>query len=141
MQYLKRLILALICLLFIFIQVNAQKKQKCFENDGLKYKTVVTINFLSASPITGMVAGTVTSREYDAETTAKTDFTGTISNHTLKIKFKGTSPATGNATEWTNKPWILKKNKGVENLYIIFHSKNYDTKKWSNTTAEFTTCQ
>lgn len=137
MQYFKKLMLVLTCSLFILLQVNAQKNHQCFENNGLKYKTVITINFLSSTQITG----TVTSEEYDAETEKKVDFTGIITGKILKIKFKNTPPIVGDATEWTNKPWILKKNKGIENLYIIFHSKNYDTQKWSNTTAEFTTCQ
>lgn len=126
-----------ISLLFTLIQANGQAKQKCFENDGLKYKTVVTINFLSAT----QVNGTVTSGEYDAETTAKADFTGTINNKTLKIKFKGTPPTIGDATQWTNKPWVIKKTKGKETLCIIFYSKNYETNKWSNTTYKLEPCQ
>ncbi len=130
-------ILASVFFLFAFMQAYSQKKQKCFEDDGLKYKTVIHINFLS----TTQVSGNVTSEEYDSQAKLKTDFTGIISGRMLKIKFNGNRPVVGAATQWLDKPWTIKKTKGKETLCIIFYSKNYNTQKWSNTTYEFIPCQ
>ena len=126
----------LVLMIFTLIQSNGQGKQKCFKDDGLKYQTVITINFLSAMK----VSGTVTSAEYGSNIKEKTDFTGTVNGKILKIKFEGKPPRIGAATQWTDKPWIIKKNKDKEMLCIVFDSKSYDTKKWSNATYEFAPC-
>lgn len=144
MQYCKNLLANLnkqtflvTLLLFTLIQSNGQGKQKCFEDNGLKYRTVITINFLTTTRVNGVV----TSTEYDSDVKEETDFTGTINGKMLNIKFNGKPPIIGAATQWMSKPWLIKKNSKKEVLCIIFYSKNYDTKRWSNITYEFTSCQ
>ena len=108
--------------------------KRCFANDGLKYKTVVTI-------YTGgdfnEVSGNVVSEEIDSNKKETTAFEGTISGDKLTIKFKGTAPVIGSASEWTDKPWTLKKAGGKETLLIVFNAKNYDTNKWADTDYQF----
>ncbi len=116
------------------VEMTAANK-KCFENDGLKYKTSVSI-FSSEKE----VSGTVTSEALDDGTKQTADFTGSIAGDQMTITFKGSPPVIGAASEWTKKPWTIKKAGGKETLLIVFNAKNYDTNKWEETTYEFTTC-
>ena len=137
LKNLNKQFLLIMLLMLIITQSNGQGKQKCFEDDGLKYKIVVTINFLTATQVNGVV----TSAEQDSDTKEKADFIGTIKGRVLNIRFKEKPPVVGNATQWRSKPWLIKKDNGKETLCIIFYSKNYDTKKWGNTTYKFVPCQ
>jgi hypothetical protein len=101
---------------------------KCFANDGLKYKTVINLSIGETDCI-----GIVTSEDLESGKKESTGFTGTISGDKLTIKFKGTAPVIGSASEWTDKPWSLKKDGGKETLHIVFSAKNYDTNKWKDT--------
>ena len=109
---------------------------KCYSNIGLKYKTVITINIGSSE-----VSGNVTSEELGSGKKETTAFEGTFLNDKFTIKFKGTPPVIGAASEWTDKPWTLEllegKGQWLEKLHIIFNAKNYETNKWSDTDYEF----
>ena len=107
-------------------------EKKCFSSDGLKYSTVISLN------ITGdNVTGNVTSEELGSGKKESTEFEGIFANDKFAIKFKGTPPVAGDASEWTNKPWTMEQGKGKEKLHIIFNAKNYETNKWSDTDYEF----
>lgn len=115
------------------VEMNAAT-QKCFTNDGLKYKTVVTISFGETD-----VVGTVTSEELGSGQKQTTAFEGTLSGDALTVKFKGTAPVVGEASEWTTKPWTIKNKAGKEKLHIVFNTKNYETNKWADADYEFET--
>jgi len=119
------------------VETNNQLPKKCFENNGLKYNTSVTIIYLTDST----VSGTVTSESLEDTKKENADFEGKLSGDKLTIAFKGTAPVVGDASEWTNKPWVIKKSGDKEKLQIIFNAKNYDTNKWGNTTYEFDPCK
>ncbi len=106
--------------------------KKCFANDGLKYKTVITLFYSS-----NKIAGNVTSEELESGKKEISKFGGTMNGDKLTIKFEGTPPVIGAASEWTDKPWIIKINGGKETLHIIFNAKNYNTNKWQDTNYQF----
>jgi hypothetical protein len=108
--------------------------KRCFANDGLKYNTIITIY---GGDNSNEVAGDVASEEIDSNKKETTKFEGTISGDKLTIKFKGTPPIIGDASEWTDKPWTIKKAGGKETLVIVFNAKNYDTNKWGVTDYQF----
>jgi hypothetical protein len=114
----------------------AQTKNKCFSNDGLKYRTSVKFKISADNKI----SGTVVSDEYEDTPIEQASFTGTKIGNTFKVKFNGKPPVVGAASEWTNKLWTIRKINSVETLVIIFNAKNYDTNKWSNTNYEFAPC-
>jgi hypothetical protein len=111
-------------------------QNKCFANDGQKYRTSVKLQINADNKI----SGTVVSDEYDETPIEKASFTGTKIGNTFKVKFSGKPPVVGASSEWTEKVWTLKEINGVETLVIIFNAKNYDTNKWSNTSYEFVPC-
>jgi hypothetical protein len=104
----------------------------CFASDGLKYKTVVSMTIEGNA-----VVGNVTSEELESNKKETTEFAGTIDGNKLTIKFKGTPPVIGASSEWTDKPWNIKKDGGKETLHIIFNAKNYETNKWEDTDYQF----
>ena len=107
--------------------------RKCFANDGLNYKTFITINF---DGVRNEVSGNVTSEEIESGKKVTTPFEGTSDGIRFTIKFKGTPPVIGTGSEWTDKPWTIKHKEGkgqwMEQLFITFNAKNYDTNKWEN---------
>lgn len=109
-----------------------EAEKKCYSNDGLTYKTVVTI-FSGGND----VVGNVSSEELESGKKQTTEFTGTVSGEGIIVKFKGEPPVVGSASEWTNNVWTIKKTGGKEILYIIFSAKNYDTNKWQDTDYKF----
>lgn len=111
--------------------------QKCFENDGLKY--AVKINMTIAG---NEVKGQLASTETGSNQTETKEFSGTVEGDNLKVKFEGTPPVIGDASEWTDKPWMLAKTKkgNAEILLIIFNAKNYQTNKWEDQKFEFAAC-
>lgn len=113
-----------------------QTQNKCFSNDGQKYRTSVKFKI----NVDNKISGTVVSDEYDETPIEKASFTGTKIGNTFKVKFSGKPPVIGAASEWTDKVWTLKRINGVETLVIIFNAKNYGTNKWSNTSYEFAPC-
>jgi hypothetical protein len=110
--------------------INEEKK--CYVNRGLKYTTIITI-YIGDSEVIGIV------NRIDLESgrEERTTFTGPRNGDKLSIKFDGTPPVIGAASEWTNKPWTLKKEGAKKILHIIFNAKNYDTNKWENTDYQF----
>ncbi|MDX1903949.1 MAG: hypothetical protein SFU27_07305 [Thermonemataceae bacterium] len=129
----------LLSLSFVFVvsMVLAQNKEKCFSNDGLKYKVTIKIEFLS----TYQVKGTLTRDDYAGEILS-TDFKGTIKGNILGINFNEEPFSIGDGSEWRNDAWkIVKKNNGKENLEITFTSKNYKTNKWDKRIYNFETCE
>lgn len=106
--------------------------QKCYSNDGLKYSTVITINYSAGADVTGSVVNK--DLETDKKEAAK--FTGTVAGDKLTVKFAGTPPVMGTASQWTDKPWTINKS-GKEKIVIVFNAKNYDTNKWADTDYEF----
>jgi hypothetical protein len=106
--------------------------KKCFANEGLKYKTTVEFSMGKTDFI-----GTVTSEEMNSDKKETADFSGVRSGEGLIVKFKGTPPVVGSASEWTGHVWTIKKKGNKESLYIIFNAKNYETNKWEDTDYEF----
>lgn len=109
-------------------------EKQCYANDGLKYATVITIY----SAVNGnTVDGNVSSEDLGSGKKETAEFTGTRDGDKITVKFRGNAPVIGDASEWTNKPWIIKKAEGksstTETLHIIFNAKNYDTNKWKDT--------
>lgn len=109
-----------------------EAKKMCFANEGLKYKTTVEFNMGETDFI-----GTVTSEEMDSGKKETAGFTGVKSGEGLIVKFKGTPPVVGSASEWTDHVWTIKKKGTIESLYIIFNAKNFETNKWQDTDYEF----
>jgi hypothetical protein len=108
---------------------------KRFSSDGLKYKTLIEIHFISPTKVTGSI------EDIDLGTGTSTDkvaFTGIKSGDNLNVQFNGKKPVIGDNSQWTNSPWIIKKVNGKETLNIQFLAKNYDTNKWENSNYEFT---
>ena len=97
--------------------------QKCYTNDGLKYSTAITINYMPDNNITGKV----TSKELDSDKKDVAKFTGSIAGDKLIIKFVGTPPLVGTASEWTSNPWTIVSKTGKESIGIVFNAKNYET--------------
>ena len=106
--------------------------QKCFSNDGLKYGVIVTINMGETD-----ATGTVTSEELGSGKKTTTSFEATVAGDALTVKFKGTAPVVGDASEWTSKPWKISSKAGKEKLHIVFNAKNYETNKWADADYEF----
>jgi len=109
-----------------------QPIKKCFSNDGLQYRTIVTMKLIG-----DQVLGMVTTEELESHKKETADFEGSVSNNQLTIKFKATPPPFGKASEWTTRPWSLDTKTGKETLRIIFNAKNYETNKWAETVYEF----
>lgn len=107
--------------------------QKCYTNDGLKYSTVITINYMPDNTITGKV----TSKELDSDKKEGAKFTGTLTGDKLTVKFVGTPPLVGTASEWTSNPWTIVSKPGKESIGIVFNAKNYETNKWAETDYVF----
>jgi hypothetical protein len=108
-------------------------KEKCFVNDGLKYKTIISLYVGDTS----FVLGHVTSEELGSGEEKTTDFIGTLIDNKLPVNFRKEPPLMGDASEWTNKTWSLKKEGAKETLHIVFNAKNYDTNKWEDTDYRF----
>lgn len=109
---------------------------KCFQNDGLKYRTIIQLNYLSPTD----VAGTVSVDEYSNKLTDKQRFSGTIKGNEITVKFMSKPPEAGSSSEWTNKPWTIITTDSVEVLKIIFNAKNFETNQWAETAYEFKSC-
>src|SRR6185295_6160623 len=108
-------------------------KTKCFVNEGLKYKTTVTLGFNDNE-----VLGIVSSEEIESGKKRSTGFKGTRKSNEFTVEFiERKPPVIGDASEWTNKPWTLKTESAKETLHIIFNAKNYDTNKWEDTDYQF----
>jgi len=111
-------------------EIPAEKN--CFASNGLKYGTIITLYLADTT-----VAGNIISEEYEAGKKEAADFTGTIQNEVLKIKFKDNPPVIGDASEWTTKPWKLVTANGSKKLLIPFKAKNYENNKWEEIEYEF----
>ncbi len=111
-------------------EIPAEKN--CFTSSGLKYETKITLYLADT-----LVLGNIISEEYGAGKKESADFTGTIHNEVVKIKFKGNPPVIGDASEWTDKPWKLIKANGSKKLLIPFKAKNYENNKWEEMEYEF----
>jgi hypothetical protein len=68
----------------------------CFSNDGLKYNMVITLS-ISGDTLTGNVSST----ELDSGKEEKTNFSGTVRDTKLTVRFEGNPPPAGAASEWT----------------------------------------
>ncbi|NOT52184.1 MAG: hypothetical protein HOP10_13000 [Chitinophagaceae bacterium] len=110
----------------------AQAETKCFTGDGLKYKTTIRISFGEK-----MVVGNMTSEDMTSGEKQAGKFTGTMKGDQLDVLFAKDRPIVGDASEWTDKPWTIKKIGGKEVLQIVFKAKNYDNNKWEDTAYEF----
>lgn len=115
---------------------TSSEVKKCFANDGLKYKTVVTLIFTKKNG-EDMVSGNVTSEELESGKTEKGTIEGTTNGEKLLMNFVGPIPTVGDASDWTSKPWTLKKEGTKETLLIVFKAKNYETNKWADTDYQF----
>lgn len=108
-------------------------QEKCFINEGLKYKTIITL-FVGD---TSLVFGHVTAIELGTEEKKTSEFTGRLISNKLTVNFKDTPPNIGAASEWTGTPWLIKKTVRKEILQIQFNVKNYQSNKWENMNYEF----
>ncbi len=106
----------------------------CFSNEGLKYTTTIKLGFNGKQ-----VVGYVESSEIGSDEIKSAFFEGTKNGNELKVEFnpKNQAPIIGDASEWTDKPWTIKKTGSKETLHIIFNAKNYETNKWENTDYQF----
>ncbi len=107
-------------------------EQKCYSNDGLQSSTLITINYSAGSAVTGNIVN----KDLATDKKEVAKFTGTLNGDKLTVTFAGKTPVMGAASEWTDKPWTIKKS-GKEKLVIVFKAKNYDTNKWADTDYEF----
>ncbi|MEO7984519.1 MAG: hypothetical protein ABI688_10595 [Bacteroidota bacterium] len=107
--------------------------QKCYGNDGLKYATLITINYTVGAELNGKVS----SEELGTGKKQVAKFTGTKEGEKLTIKFVGTPPSVGDASEWTQKTWTIDTKSGKEKLRLVFNAKNSETNKWAETDYEF----
>ena len=107
--------------------------QKCYTNDGLKYSTVITINYMPDNKVTGKAM----SKEPDSDKKEVAKFTGSVTGDKLSVKFVGTPPMVGTASEWTGNPWTIVSKSGKESIGIVFNAKNYESNKWAETNYEF----
>ena len=109
--------------------------QKCFSSIGLKYTTIIKINFITSEIVKGFV------QDIDGGsglTIDSVEFTGAKNDNKINVNFKGKKPIVGDNSEWTNSPWTIN-GKGI--LNIKFLAKNYDTNKWGNFNYEFLPCK
>ena len=107
--------------------------RKCFVNEGLKYKTTVSMTIGGKD-----VLGNVSSQNLENGETEVVEFEGNLTGEQLRIRFKGKAPVVGDATEWTRKSWKLETaGAGKEKLHILFNAKNYDSNKWEATDYVF----
>lgn len=97
----------------------------CYENEGLKYKTFISISFTTTT-----TAGYVNSEELESGKKESASFEGTLSGDLLTVNFKKTPPVVGSASEWTQKPWKVVRGGNNPRLMIPFKAKNYDTNQW-----------
>ncbi len=109
--------------------------KKCFSNEGLKFNA--TINFTMDDKT---VTGDVSTEDEGSGQKTSVSFEGSRNGDTLNVKFKGTPPMVGDASEWTDKPWVISRDNGKESLGIIFNAKNYQTNKWGMITYTFDPC-
>jgi hypothetical protein len=114
---------------------TVNSSEKCFSSDGLKYTVTIKMKING-----GEVSGQLASTEAGSNQTKTADFNGTLTGEKLMIKFNGNPPVIGDASEWTNNPWILDKSGKKETLLIIFNAKNYETNNWEDQKYEFTAC-
>jgi hypothetical protein len=130
----------LITILF-FLSISGlnfgQSINKCFSNGGLKYRSTIKIQIVADDTIKGMAI----SDEYDDTPIEQTSFTGIKKGDTLFVKFNGNPPISGSASEWTDKPWIIKKAADRETLIVVFYEMNYDTRIWGYDEIEFISCE
>ena len=103
-------------------------EKKCFVNDGLKYKMIVTVFFGNNE-----IAGNVTSEDLESGKIEISKFGGTMNGDKLAIQFEGTPPVIGSASEWTDKPWNLNQVGERETLHIVIKAKKYNTNQWKET--------
>ncbi len=133
MSSLKHILLLTVTFILGFF-TNAQPKQKTFENDGLRFRIIITIKFLAAS----QVEGTVTLDEYQEFSGVPNrfvNFTGIVEKDEFKIRFLGDKPESGD--EWLDKPWKIKKVNGKEILYIALSSWDHETNTWNEGVEAF----
>jgi hypothetical protein len=108
--------------------------KKCYGNKGLKYSTNVNIIYLSDTT----VAGQITSYNLENYKEETTGFEGMVIKDKLNIKL--TTPVIGAASDWTNKPWVIKNVGGKESLLITTNvKKNNDNS--GEKVCEFTSCK
>jgi len=116
--------------------IRVDAVQKCFQNEGLKYSVSINM-FIGKTELAGQLAST----ESGSEKVIVSNFSGTIKGDKLNVTFEGNPPVIGDASDWTDKPWTLKKSGKQETLLIIFNAKNYETNKWEEMKYEFTGCK
>lgn len=116
------------------VEVAPVTLNHCFSNEGLKYTTTIKLGFNGKQ-----VVGYVESSEIGSGEIKSAFFEGTKNGNELKVEFnpKNQAPIIGDASEWTDKPWSIKKDGGKETLHIVFNAKNYETNKWQDTDYKF----
>ena len=113
------------------VEMKATEK-KCFTSEGLKYTTSINISIGGTE-----CAGTITSEEMGSGKKETARFSGLLSGEAIIVKFEGKPPVVGDASEWTDNVWTIKKTGKKETLTIIFNAKNYETNKWQLTDYQF----
>jgi hypothetical protein len=114
---------------------TVNSSEKCFSSEGLKFSVTIKMK-INGENVSGQVAST----DAGSNQTKTADFSGTLSGDKIMTRFKGDPPVIGDASEWTNNPWILDKSGKNETLLIIFNAKNYETNNWEDQKYEFTSC-
>jgi len=114
------------------VEISAAPK-KCFVNEGLKYRTLITLYYDDNEAM-----GIVNSEEPGSGKKRSTGFAGARKGNEYTMEFKqGKPPVIGEGAEWTDKPWHIKRSGGSEILQIIFNAKNIETNKWEEIVFEF----
>ena len=118
--------------------VSTPTVTRCFTNEGLKYKTVLSVTWRGNA-----IRGSAASEALDGSSKQLVNFTGTATGNQLSIEFAAPAPVVGGASEWTGKPWTLDITPGKEKLSVPFKAKNHNSNKWEETPFEFsvTPCQ
>lgn len=129
----KKLIILTVLILSFVVAISAQTK-KCFKNDGLKDNHTVYLT-LNGSQISGEF---VVQREY--QTTETYNFSGTNLSNKLTVTFANNKFPYELPPKAKKGNWTLVTTGNSETLQIKTYSKNYDTNKYSISSATYESC-
>lgn len=115
---------------------SAIPNPKCFQNDGMKYQTIIQLTYFSAMDVGGLV----TVKDYNGKLLDKQRLNGTIKGNEISVRFMSKAPVIGSSSEWTKKPWTITTTPDGELLKIVFNAKDLETNQWAETVYEFKPC-
>lgn len=131
----QRALLMLVGILSIAVAA-ASAQDKCFENNGLKDGHSIEMS-ITGKTVTGSFG---IAPDYDTDRVKWYDFTGTIAGSVISVKFPDQTPVEFPSSPST-KRWTLVRTASGEKLRVTLYGKNYNTNKWGNYTADYTSCK